>query len=463
MSNYLPNQNTAIGSRIYNAGITADETDVAWALRSLADRRTEYQLYHDYLRGNHRLAFASSEYRAAFAALLTGLHVNICPAVVGALTDRLKVEGFTALDGGEQAGQDAWALWEGARLGGTHNRVHKEAIASGDAYLLVWPDASGRARFYPHTGLTMTHEHDAEEPDVITKAAKLWKDGKRYRLNLYYPDRIEKYRTMADTSGATVAAFGRYDDGDGDDIRNDFGRVPVFHFPFDSDTHAHGTAELRDIVPIQDSLNKAMHDLMVACEVVAFPQRLIIGVEEPVNDDGSPAALFQAGITRIMTVANPEAKAVTFPAADIEKYQSVKTGLYQDIAAIKGIPIHYFHLGGDFPSGESLKVAESRLVSRVDDTQVDFGDVWADALAFALRVENGTETQLRTVWADAASRNERSEAETVAIMVRDVGISQKEGWRRLRFSGDEIATMEAEKEMETTTTAAAFGQAFDAG
>jgi len=286
---------------------------------------------------------------------------------------------------------------------------------------------------------------------------------KRYRLNLYYADRIEKYRTMADTSGATVAAFGRYDDGDGDEIRNDFGRVPVFHFPFDSDTHSHGTAELRDIVPIQDSLNKAMHDLMVACEVVAFPQRLIIGVEEPVNDDGSPAALFQAGITRIMTVANPEAKAVTFPAADIEKYQSVKTGLYQDIAAIKGIPIHYFHLGGDFPSGESLKVAESRLVSRVEDTQVDFGDVWADVLAFALRVENGSDTQLRTVWADAASRNERSEAETVAIMVRDVGISQKEGWRRLRFSGDEIATMEAEKELETTTPASAFGQAFDAG
>lgn len=463
------NQNSDQRSvRLYNAGIVDDAADdVAWALRTLAAHREHYLLYQNYLRGNHRLTFASAEYRQAFALLLKGLHVNICPAVVGALTDRLKVEGFTALDGTEAAGQAAWDLWESSRMAALHNRIHKEAIALGDAYMLVWPDTEGRVRFYPHSGLTMCHDHDDEEPEVITKAAKLWADGKRFRLNLYYPDRIEKYRTMSDNTGTTTAKqFERFSpEGEpgSDEVDNPYGRVPVFHFPFDSDTHAHGNAELRDVVPIQDALNKTMHDLIVAGEFAAFPQRVLLGVEAPVNEDGTPASMFQAGITRIMTVGNPEAKAVSFPPADLEKYQAVKAGFYQDIAAIKGIPMHFFHMSGDFPSGESLKVAESRLVNRVEDTQVDFGDTWADVIAFGLEVQGTASTPLRTVWQDAYSRNERSEAETVAVKVRDVGISTAQGWRELRYSPEEIATMEQELEMEQSTAAESFSRSFDRG
>lgn len=456
------NQNSEQRStRLVSTLATDDsDSDIAWALRALAHHRDDYKLYQDYLRGNHRLSFASAEYRQAFANLLKGLHVNVCPAVVGALTDRLKVEGFEALDGTETAGQAAWDLWQTARMAAIHNRVHREAIALGDAYILVWPDKEGRGRFYPHSGLTMVHDHDDEEPEVITKAAKLWAADKRFRLNLYYPDRIEKYQTTSDNTGTTTPRqFERLKE-DGE-VRNPYGRVPVFHFPFDSDTHAHGNAELRDIVPIQDALNKTMHDLIVAGEFGAFPQRVLLGVEAPVNEDGSPASTFQAGITRIMTVGNPDAKAVSFPPADLEKYQAVKAGFYQDIAAIKGIPLHYFHMSGDFPSGESLKVAESRIVSRVEDTQVDFGDTWADVIAFGLEVQGADSTPLRTVWQDAYSRNERSEAETVAIKIRDVGISKAQGWRELRYSPDEIATMEQEKEVETEAAAANFTRAFD--
>jgi hypothetical protein len=442
--------------------MTADQADdITWALNAFTHHRDDYTLYRDYLRGDHRLSFASSEYRKAFAALLKGLHVNICPAVVGALTDRLKVSGFTARDN-EAAGQAAWDLWEDSRMAAIHNRIHREAIALGDAYMLVWPDQSGRVRFYPHSGLTMVHDHDAEEPEVITKAAKLWKDGKRYRLNLYYPDRIEKYQTARDSTLTTALEAKQFESMD-EDVDNPYGRVPVFHFPFDSDTHAHGNAELRDIVPIQDALNKTMHDMIVAGEFAAFPQRVLIGVEAAVHDDGSPASSFQAGLTRVMTLANPEAKASSFPAADLEKYQAVKAGFYQDIAVVKGIPMHYFHMGGDFPSGESLKTAEARLVKRVEDTQVDFGDTWSDLMAFALVVDRrGQDMQLQTVWDDPASRNERSEADT-ALIKKEIGVSEKQLLKELGYTPDEITEMEIDRETETAAATARFGRAFDSG
>src|SRR3712207_2849028 len=73
---------------------TVARNDIDWALRTLAAHREDYQLYHDYLRGDHRLVFATSEYRAVFKKLLEGLRCNVCPAVVHALTDRLNITNF---------------------------------------------------------------------------------------------------------------------------------------------------------------------------------------------------------------------------------------------------------------------------------------------------------------------------------------------------------------------------------
>lgn len=449
-------------------------SDIEWALATIAAKRRDYKLYQDYFRGEHRQTFASKEYQAAFRQMLEGLHCNMCPAVVYAITDRLQIDGFGTQDTGTAAdGQDAWTLWEGRNLAHQANQVHDEAVSMGDAFLLIWPDQDGVVRFYPHTALEMCHKHDPERTEVILLAAKVWRDGKRVRLNLYYPDRIEKYRTKTDSDQSPTKAeafepYARTDDATGMTeawpVDNPYGQVPVFHFAFDASTHAHGCSEIKDVIPMQDLLNKTISDMAVAGEFGAYPQRYLLGIEPETDDNGNELPpLVNAGINRLLTVGNPDAKAGSFPAADLTAYTTVIDSFFAMVARIKGIPLSYFFMSGDAPSGEALKTAESRLTKRVEKTMRSFGESWELAMAFALKVAGTADAaQLRTTWAAPESRNDKDEAETIAIKRKDLGISRKQAWREAGYSDKQIADMQAEKAKEQPAVqpivAAANGQ-----
>src|SRR5215217_4404453 len=178
-------------SRVYDLA-NIDDNDIAWAVTTIAEQRKTHEKYDRYYRGEQPVYLDAPEYSESFRDFLKGQRANICPAVVAALTDRLEI---TGIEGDEAAAADAWAFWEDWNLAGTANRVHTEMAKSGDAYLIVWPDADGVPRLYPHTALQVCHAHDDEQPEVITKAAKMWRVKKRHHLTLYYPDRTERYRT----------------------------------------------------------------------------------------------------------------------------------------------------------------------------------------------------------------------------------------------------------------------------
>lgn len=439
-----------------------DQDAIGWALKRLAARQKDYKIYKDYYDGDHRLVFATSEYRQAFKTLLEGLRANLCPSVVWALTDRLEVTGFAPHrnDTNTAAADAAWSLWQDNNLSDLENRLHDTAVAQGDAYLLVWPDDTGLPRFYLHDGLEVCHEHDHEKPEIITRAAKLWKeaDSKRWRLNLYYPDRIEKYRTRdANPANLQANSFETYEvPGEAWPVDNPYNMVPIFHFPFMPDSHDHGRSELADVIPLQDALNKQLCDLVVASEFGAYFQRWAVGLEGEEDEQGNPKPLpFQAGIDRILTIPNPDAKFGQFTATDLANYTTTIDAWCSLIARIKGIPLHYFHMVGDFPSGESQKTAESRVVKRVEKTQRTFGASWAQALSFAVQVRPPgddvegrpqalTNVHITTVWENPATRVEAEEIELIATKREKLQISQAQAWREAGYSEEEIAAMQRE-------------------
>lgn len=434
--------------------------DIAWALAQFADRRARYALYHAYLDGEHRLTFATKGYREAFRALLAGLRCNLCPRVVHALTDRLKIVGFAPHDTETAAPQPGAAdppevaaarmLWQDMRLARHENRVYTEAVATGDAYLLIWPDPTDAARpiAYPQRADQMVVRYDDERPDLPIFAAKLWREAKRFYLSLYYADRIEKYVTISDGDMVPTKATAfepRQVAGEAWPVPNPYGRVPVFHYAFEGGIGECGKAELRDIIPLQDALNKALADLVVASEFGAFPMKWATGVAADADEEEA----IKTAIDRLLTVASPEAHLGSFAPTDLQNYTRAIDEFFGLAAKIKGIPLHTLLMSGDFPSGESLKTAEAPLVARAQDTQIDFGDVWEEALAFAILVATGTaDAQLTAVWAPAESRAEKDHTETVAIRRERIGISQRQAWRELDYSEDEIERMEQEKDDE---------------
>jgi len=425
--------------------------DVATALAQLRGRAMDYQLYHDYAEGRHRLAFATEKYRNTFGSLFRAFADNLCLGVVGAIADRLVVTGFAVVSGPEDAAGDAWAIWAANRMDQRAGEVHKEALTAGDAYVIVWPDADGNPILYPQDAVNVTVRYDPEMPGRLIWAAKCWPVGDgRLRLNLYYPDRIEKYVTRSKTESLPDSSNGFEPfevPGEVWPLLNPYGRVPVFHFANDAGIGRWGRSELADVVPLQDALNKAIADMLVAMEYVALPQRWATGLEVEIDEaTGKPRAPFIPGADRVWAVADAETRFGQFDPADLGQFLSVQEGFRKEIAVVSRTPLHFIvPPTGQWPSGEALKSAEAAFLKKVRDRQVVFGNVWEDVMQFALRVAGQSEAvAISCQWEDPTPRNELDHA-NVAVLKAQVGIPERQLWREFGYSEQEIERMLEER------------------
>jgi hypothetical protein len=78
-----------------------------------------------------------------------------------------------------------------------------------------------------------------------------------------------------------------------------------------------------------------------------------------------------------------------------------------------------------FPSGESLRKAETRFLAKVRDRQEQFGVVWEEVMSFALRLAGYPDVSLTTRWEDPSPANEREVLENLRIK-RDLGVSPEQ-------------------------------------
>lgn len=442
--------------------------DLAPTLKALAERQDAYARYGAYYHGQHQLTFATSKFNAAFGQLFAAFADNLCRSVVDAAADRLQLVGFdddtpqpepdaAPSPRAATAAQRAWDLWRSARLPRLAGQLHQSALAYGDAYLIVWPDPTPGPRllgepaapvFYPQAGSSMTVVYDPDVPGRLLRAAKWWRDDEGHvRLTLYYPDRLEKYRTRQRAHGGLPTgprSYAPYQPaGEAWPLRNPYGQVPVFHFAANAAIGGFGTSELRDVLPLQNALNKSVADMLVAMEFHAMPQRYATGLEVDVDPTtGKPKAPFEPG--GLWAVASTDTQFGQFAAAELTSLLEAKREFALDIARVSRTPIHHLLMTGEIPSGESLKTAEEPFVRKVQDRQVEFGDSWEDAMRFALRVQGVQAPVLHALWLDAAPRGEKTHAEMMEIKSR-LGVSQRQVWRELGYDDDQIREMERER------------------
>ncbi len=438
--------------------------DIAAALAQLRARLTDYTLYHSYAGGRHRLAFATEKFQTAFGSLFRAFADNLCSGVVDAVADRLIVTGFAVEQGPESAADDAWSIWTANRMDLRAGEVHMEALTAGDAYVIVWPDAKGNVTIYPQDTANVTVRYDPETPGRLLWAAKVWLgDDKRFRLNLYYPDRIEKYATRGASEASLPESsngFVPYEvPGESWPLQHDYGRVPVFHFANNGRVGRFGRSELADVVPLQDALNKAIADMLVAMEFVALPQRWATGLEVEIDETtGKPRAPFVPGVDRIWSVASEEARFGQFDPADLGQFLEVQEKFRKEIATVSRTPLHVIvPPAGQWPSGEALRSAESAFLKKVRDRQIAFGNVWEDVMRFTLRVAGKPDAVLSCQWEDPTPRV-ALEMVQVALIKQQLGVSQEHILAELGYSPQEIVQMQEEADAATNTAARAYNR-----
>lgn len=423
--------------------------DIEKAIKQLKENLTKYKKYERYYEGDHDLAFASQKFKNAFGELFREFSLNLCPAVCDAVKDKLKITNFNIENGKTALSKQIWKIWQANRMGTRSSEIHKEVVKKGDAYVMVWVDSNKKTTIYPQKAEKCTVVYDEEIPGKILWAAKTWKTpDKKARLNMYYPDRTERYisKKKIETGVPTPKDLIEFSgDGISNEIKNPYNIVPVFHFANNADIGSPGQSELKIAINVQNALNKTVLDMLVAMEFTAYPQRYASGIEIDYDDNGEPIPPFKPGIDRLIYSENPDAKFGSLEMGDLEQFLKVKADFRVDMACVTGTPLYYFMLtNGDVPSGEALKKTETRFISKVTDRQESFGQTWEDTMSFAALLEGNKDVQMFTVWKDPAPESEKERLGNISTK-KSLGISEEQALSEVGYGESDIKRMQKQK------------------
>jgi hypothetical protein len=481
--------------------------DVAWALDEFVEsnRMSRIQLYRLYYYGEHRLAFATDKFRSTFGTLLKAFADNLCESVVDTFTERLEIQAFSTNHAStaeehitvaqpEQPEQvstppdtetepsppqpapgadvtetpapapgtkilvtvddpiadEAWDMWEANYGDVIADEVHREALTTGDGFVIVWPDIDMTTTLWPQYSHEIAVRYAPNRRGRLEVAAKFWiTPEKRARLTLYYDDHVERYisrNKVHQLSRASLKpqSFVPYQDDQGRSrVPNPYGRVPVFHFAHKA-FGKYGLSVLNNVIPVQDALNKSVCDMLVAMEFAAFRQRWVTGLDVEVDEiTGKPKeAPFDMGVDRIVSAGDPETKFGEFGQTDLTQFLSVQRDFRAEIARVVGIPLHYLFTNtsaGDAPSGEALKTSELRFSRNIKKMQSRFGKGWEEAVKFALAVDGSvpSDLDLNAIWMTDSPRSPNELLDEL-IKKQSIGVPNSQLQKEAGYDADEI-------------------------
>lgn len=461
MSGFVP----ATGSLVKNSYIThltsAEKT-----------RQDGYKSYREYYNGDHDTMLTVRIRKFLEIKDSQEFNYNLCPIVIDALSERLKVTGF---DAGDQ-GETFWQWWDDNNMDGKQGIVHTAAVRDGDTYVLVeWDQDNDRPRYAfelacaENEGVKVhySQEHSGE----IEFASKRWivsvgeGAGKKRRLNLYYPDHIEKYISVdGQSEGNYQAHLDEQTNGNAPGVIQegalgqcgwywwtDTGQqggkpigVPVVHFKNKDQGYDWGTSELSDVVPLQNALNKATIDLIASSDVSAF--RILVAMGDKWdNISVYPGALIQSEKPRT------EADVKTIEGEDPTRLIASVDRFVMASAQVSRTPISYFQVSKERPAEGTLQQEESGLVAKSEKCQTDFGNSWEQMMVISRRLANvfggmgmDEKQSINCEWKEAQTRNELQHLQTL-LLKKQLGVPDDQIWREMGYDEDKIAKFKKTK------------------
>lgn len=402
--------------------------DMKKAIDQIRDRRNHYLTAEAYYEGTQSEIFTNPTWYRLLSVNGNDFRFNFSRTVVDSVLNRLEIANITGST--EQSSSKIKDVWKQNELSIDADEIHRRALVYGDAYAIVWTDKTGKTTVDYNSPLTTVMIYDDENPRVKKFAAKLWQTEdpgdytkKIARLNMYYPDRIEKYQMNGEIDNVvSITGFMLIDT-----VQNPWGEIPVFHF---RTTKQYGRPEHLDAYGPQDAINKLIVTHMNTVDYQGAPQRYALSgggndAEFEDFDEAGTAAenvgslkngpgelWYLRGVTKVGEFSPADHKVFTEPVKDFVR----------SMASLTNTPLHYFEKTGNVPSGESLRTAEAPLLKKVEDRQITFGSTWADMFRFILEIESVQDSDIVVDWA-AVESMDSLDAWEVAVKKRVVGVS----------------------------------------
>jgi hypothetical protein len=434
----------------------------------LEERTEAIEECRDYYDGRHRIGFATKKWRETFGREFGEVINNWCKKAVNTRTQRMNVLGFRfGVDQDDQpAGADekAWEFWRRNQLHLRSKIVHRDAVSTGYSAVMVWPSETDTS--FPiitvEDPLQTTVLTDPQNMQERIAGLKRWRDlDGLWNAYLFTPDEVW---TLEGGKGSEPKDWKVVDY-----AGNPIGRVPIVEFVNDPDVYGEGTSVLTDLIPLNDMVNKTLADAMIASEFAAFPQRVLIGVEVPTDDEGNPDHSMVGGINRWLAFegeTDEDGKTLGTPsiqeleAANLENYTKMIDQLITHMGALACIPPQQLLGGLKNVGGDAMTAAESGQVSAVKDAIAWFGASWEEVqrLAFAIYgdTERASSWMAETIW-DNPEITSDAELADAATKRKSIGVPDEALWEYIGATPAQIRTWRKQRQEQALLDGMAFG------
>lgn len=449
-------------------------SDLELAMVELGQAMGGYRAAEEYYEGTRPEVFASVRLRRAMAKTGTAFKFNFAKKAVQAVSERLEIASVDSTTPGAKALIDD--LWKDNKLTRQSKQIMKRACEYGDAYVIVWPSADTdwdgdgirNVDVFYNSPQSVRIFYDAENPQLKSFAIKQWvlPAQKKVRVDLYYPDRIEKYvskQGVLHPKAEDMVQFYDADDPDDDqDIdagpgwprANPFGEIPIFHFRNDD---PYGVPEHEGFYGAQDSLRKLVLSHMAGVDYQAFPQRYALA--DGTADSSELAAgdedLFQYALDTGATsrAGDPtsqlsaDAGAVwwlqgvkgvgQFDPADPATFTNPMTLYLRFGALITDTPLSRLDPTGAVESGESRRAANEPYDKKIEDRQESFGDTWCETAEFALKILGIEDAEVTVRWKSTGVIDDETGWQTLLLKLQ-AGLPPKQAFMEAGYTQDQV-------------------------
>jgi hypothetical protein len=399
-----------------------------------------------YYRGRpSRLPWLAEQARDEFYRLLALTKSNYMGLVVDATAERLAVEGFR-IGGDATADATTWDIWQASDFDSESDQVILDALITGQSYVLVAPNPDDQRQpllYAEHPSQAVVEYEPGSGRRRRAAGLKVWQDDWTGLLmaTLYLRDGLYKFQAENKTLGLDVTHIRwrpRQVAGEPWPAPNPLGEVPLVELANNPRLLTGGVSELADVTAVQDRICKTLADRLMTQDYGAFPQRWAIGY--PDEDEQGNRNVIDVGRNRMVTSDVAETRFGQWEAAALDPYSAAKREDVKDIASRTRTPAQYLLGEMSNVNGETLKAAESGLVSKVRQRMRAYGEGFEQVVALARRVAGlaGPGETIETIWRNPEFRTEGELVDALTKMAT-LGVPQEALWERWGASQVEIA------------------------
>lgn len=374
------------------------QTDLSIALEAILNKVSDYDTLYSYYDGDPALKYSLQLLKDVFNKSSVYFAQNWAAVIINAVLDRLVLKGFDASNDSINAKLDA--LFTEKNLNLDAQDVHEALQVVGEAFLMVDQSEDGIDVYFNDPRMCEMF-YNPDRPKVKSYAAKRWfGNDALWHMNLYYPDRTEKYTSLR---GETANSFTLTET-----VPNETGVIPVFHFK-NSRRIIKGELDA-SVVSMLDGINQLFANMMAASQFDTYRTLIFFTEQNPGAIPLAPGVVIH--VPPMEGEGQPHS-VQELEGSNLDNFTKPLMELANTLAIQTRTPKYYFFEQSQAPSGESLLVMESSLVKKVQTKQEAYAPTWQEFAAYVLMLQGTTvnASDIQLVWEPANSEQPLMDAQ----------------------------------------------------